>query len=101
MVRITVFRIYSPDEAVSLADHPSLLDKRIKADRERPPTAIIEARDAAQAAAFVDMLSCAFGVTIMDIAYDVDSLPRAHPLVDQGKAMLKDAKRLSRKARES
>jgi hypothetical protein len=94
MVRVTVFRLYSAEEAVLLAEEPSLLSKRIRADRERPPSAVIEVPDSADAAAMVSLLSTAFGVVVMDIEHSDDPLDDAHPLVDQGRAMVREAEKL-------
>jgi len=94
MVRITVFRLYSAEEAVRLVEEPSLLSKRIRADRQRDPSAVIETWDSAEAAAMVTLLSTAFGVVVMDIEHASEHLPDAHPLVDQGRAMVREAERL-------
>lgn len=100
MVRITVYRLYTAEEAVALAVEPDLLSSRIKADRQRAPMAIIDARDAFHAAAVIDILSSAFGVAIMDVEHDPEDIEDTHFLLDQGRAMLKDAKRLSRQSKK-
>ena len=94
MVRVTVFRLYSAEEAVLLAEEPALLSKRIRADRQRDPSALIEVFDSAEAAAMVSLLSTAFGVVVMDIEHVDQPLPDAHPLVDQGRAMVREAEKL-------
>jgi hypothetical protein len=96
VVRITVYRTYSSDAAVELAAAPELLVARIRSDRQRQPSAILECRDAALAAAVVDILSQAFGVVIMDIDHEQEPLEPSHHLLDQGRALLKDAKRMNR-----
>lgn len=94
MVRITVYRLYSAEEAVRLAEEPDLLVARIRSDRQREPMAVIECRDAALAAAVIDILSGAFGVVIVDVGHGQDPLEPAHPLLDQGLAMLREAKKV-------
>ena len=94
MVRITVYRLYSAEEAVRLAEEPDLLVARIRSDRQRSPMAVVECRDAAEAAAVIDVLSAAFGVAIMDVAHDKEPLEPSHHLIDQGKAMLREAKKV-------
>lgn len=93
-VSITVFRLYSADDAVALAAEPELLVARIRSDRRRSPMAVIECPDVIRATAVVDILSGAFGVVILDLDYEAEPLPPAHPLIDQGKAMLREAKKV-------
>lgn len=97
MVHLVVYRLYSPQEAITMAEQPDLLVARIRADRQRDPMAVIEAHDSTQAAALVEVLSRAFGVAIMDIHHDRESLETTHYLLDQGRAMLREAKRISKK----
>lgn len=97
MVHLVVYRLYSPQEAITMAEQPDLLVARIRADRQRDPMAVIEATDSTQAAAFVEVLSRAFGVAVMDINHDSESLDSSHYLLDQGRSMLKEAKRISKK----
>jgi hypothetical protein len=97
MVHIVVYRLYTPTEAIALADQPDLLVSRIRSDRKRSPMALIEARDATHAAAVVDVLSRAFGVAILDVLHDREPVDSGHYLLDQGRAMVRDAKRLAKK----
>jgi hypothetical protein len=96
VVRITVYRTYSAEDSVALAAEPELLVARIRSDRQRRPSAVLECRDAALAAAVVDVLSQAFGVVIRDIDPEPEPLEPSHHLLDQGRALLKHAKRLNR-----
>lgn len=97
MVHVVIFRLYTPQEAIALADEPDLLMKRIRNDRRRSPMAVLQSDTAAGAAEVVETLSRAFGVCIMDIHHHAEPLPTGHYLLDQGEAMLKDAEQITQK----
>jgi hypothetical protein len=98
MVRVVVYRLYSPAEALAMASAPELMVKKIRSDRQRDPMAIIEAPDVDDAAKIVTALSRAFGVCIMDINHGVEPMEPSHYLLDQGSALLSDAHRINEQA---